>query len=527
MNPKYNLIISDYVLNRQVCDYCHKFLSVIPIKVYPNRRIKCGRCSTNNENNTDIGVYSMYNQIATRILFKCVNRFDGCTQLLQSSEVIEHEKTCISKKYFCPICSEEIFTFLIIRHFKLNHPHSILETTHFQLEDINNIKKHFLYQLENYLFFVNFSDISKSIVDDMRKFSLTIQHLGETGYIKSCKVDFHHFGSNISGQSSSKMIFSSSMTFHINLNVTNESKLLVMFYLNILEPKSALVNMMHCNTPQNNSDFHVQVGHVTGEDLKKLFFRKRTVLPNENLRTIVSDLLGGENSTLKFTKSGEKFKIRFSCDCALIYPSTFKINKKDLFLLGMNNDCYIMACIPCSLSNFNGNMTRLTPKRGFLIKDLENVLYFCNWGCGTHLNYLELYKHERNCKNQILQKCPIDACFCHFKLYEFENHFKHEHSLVIFPSIDLIKHDRFEVVSLDTAKLVIEHVSLVWCVCVLIKFKWEQHKWKITLTCEMPDIELKAIIYDSYMNEISKITANDSIPSYPIIRMALYLSDTK
>ncbi|CAH1112965.1 unnamed protein product [Psylliodes chrysocephalus] len=514
-----NLIISDYVLNQQVCDYCHKYLSVTPVKVYPNRKIKCGRCSTINKKEEDIGVNSMYNKIAEISIFKCINMFDGCIQLLRSSEVVEHEKVCLSKKYGCPLCSEEIFSFLMIHHFKLKHPESLLKTNDFLVTNLKNTNKYFLYQLQCNLFFVNFRDVTNSIADDIISFSLNVQHLEKIDCINWIKVDFSHFGNDI--ETISEITYSGSMTFKTSVIVTNESKMLIKFYLNIVEAKNGIQHKFKLRSvPKNNPDLNIFHKKLAGNELRTAFFQKHYVSPNEIFQKSVSDLSITENATVTFSRCGKKYTITFACcNCSLIYSTIFINHEEFIYLIG-DNFHYCLQCLHCE-----NKLSKRFPKKFFTVTDMENILFFCIWGCGTLHNYNDLYVHERMCKNQIFQKCPIKSCFCYFKLYEFENHFKVKHSSVIFQSPRL--NDRELTIYLDTSKSPIEHIALFWFICVLVQLEWEQPNWKISLTCEIPDVEIKAKILDTEDKEISTITESGSIPHHDSIEIALYLVDTK
>ncbi|XP_050514811.1 uncharacterized protein LOC126890037 [Diabrotica virgifera virgifera] len=154
-------IIPDSILETLLCSFCHKYLSVKPIKVYPNRLIQCGRCVDNKEqsNHKSGGAESLYGIIAENILFKCVNKFDGCRKLLKYSGVWHHEQVCLEKIHKCPICSEEITSFLMMRHFHSHHKDAILDypALVFNLNDHLQIPRAYIYQEEDNLFFLYIS----------------------------------------------------------------------------------------------------------------------------------------------------------------------------------------------------------------------------------------------------------------------------------------------------------------------------------------------------------------------------------
>ncbi|KAG5885575.1 hypothetical protein JTB14_003773 [Gonioctena quinquepunctata] len=163
--------VPEELLDIMVCDTCHKFLSVGPVKVYRNKATKCGRCSANE----DGGVISQYGHIAEHGLFKCVNRFEGCRQLLTYTQVAEHESSCKSKKYVCPICpgNTEVPTFLLVRHFREFHSDCYLKTPSFSLKLSEFDVKTCLYKEKDQLFFVKYRNTSKDTI------SLNIFFLGD------------------------------------------------------------------------------------------------------------------------------------------------------------------------------------------------------------------------------------------------------------------------------------------------------------------------------------------------------------
>ncbi|CAH1103917.1 unnamed protein product [Psylliodes chrysocephalus] len=506
----------------RVCDYCYKSLSVTPVKVYPNRKIKCGRCLASYKGEEDNGVVSMYNQIATRSFFECINKFDGCTQLLESSEVVEHEKMCLSKKYKCPICLKEMFTFLIIRHFKLNHSEYLLEKPNFQVTDLRNIEKTFLYQLESDLLFVNFRDVSDSFADGSRSFLLNfVLNLEKKDLIKNLKVDFFEKNVDILN----KNIYSSGnrlVTYNVTLNITNKSKLLVMFHLNRVELKSTVLKatqnkINHSDFDSLSKTFHNQLG----EYLKTLLLQKREFsFSRQHLCTRARNRLNKQ--TYPNPKSEITINtITFSCYyCSLIYPN---LHKDNYYLIG-NNGNYYMKC-PCTTNNSK----HLVTEEGLTSIDLKNILFSCIWRCGSVFDYNQLYTHEIQCEKQVSQKCPIESCCYYFKIYEMENHVKNKHSSVIFKSTNLrnnyydynnYNYNNSNMIPTsiqlnlhDSYKFTKEHIMLLWCVCVHVKFKWEQPILTISFTYEIPDIKIQAKIFDRYnTTELSTVTESGSVP---------------
>ncbi|XP_050518017.1 uncharacterized protein LOC126892508 isoform X1 [Diabrotica virgifera virgifera] len=168
-----SVIIPDNILDTLLCSFCHKYLSVKPVKIYPNRRIQCGRCVDKQEPalQKSEGVESLYGIIAEHVLFKCVNKFDGCRQLLTYSEVRDHEQVCLEKNHRCPICYEEMTSFLMLQHFHFKHKSAILDcpTLVFNLNDYLEMPRVYIYQEDDNLFFlyISYSMSENSITLDL------------------------------------------------------------------------------------------------------------------------------------------------------------------------------------------------------------------------------------------------------------------------------------------------------------------------------------------------------------------------
>lgn len=142
-------ILSDELLNKLNCSVCFKYLSVKPIKIYRNRAIKCGRCSEDD----DGGVVSLYEKIVENGLFPCINRYEGCMELLAYSSVEAHEAKCISSQYSCPICSSEFSSYHFVQHYKREHSNSLLEKPEILLPQDNEYENYYMYK-ENDMIYI-------------------------------------------------------------------------------------------------------------------------------------------------------------------------------------------------------------------------------------------------------------------------------------------------------------------------------------------------------------------------------------
>lgn len=145
-----------------VCSQCRKYLSVHPIKVYPNGEIKCGRCNRTD----DGGALSICNKLVRNGLFKCINRYEGCRALLLPENVLRHEEKCTSAGYECPNCPKKFSrsAYGIVQHFDYDHADSVLKSKTFRIKyDGYKLKNRFLY-IETELVFIIFVEIIEDIM---------------------------------------------------------------------------------------------------------------------------------------------------------------------------------------------------------------------------------------------------------------------------------------------------------------------------------------------------------------------------
>lgn len=167
----------DVVLDSLQCYNCHKYLSVKPVMIC-NGKIFCGRCQTSGIRE-DGGVESKYNVLVDSMLFKCINRFEGCSKLLTVDEVLQHEKTCKSQLYSCPLCrkgSSRLPSYLFLHHVKTFHEKSVLRSNRFVVDLKKSNFTTYLYQKENFLFFIDIYVLDNRIKLSARYIGGGFQH---------------------------------------------------------------------------------------------------------------------------------------------------------------------------------------------------------------------------------------------------------------------------------------------------------------------------------------------------------------
>lgn len=406
-------IIPDKILEKLICDSCHKYLSVKPIKIFPNRRIKCGRCCR-SKNQSD-GVVSLYGVIANKCLFKCINRFDGCKMLLTYSHVRDHEKVCISKQYKCPICPEsmDIPIYVMKKHFNENHKDAILDHPGFylKLDLLYESSVTYLYQQNDKLFFI----ISTSSPFE-EKIELNALYLGDSNDAKKINQQF-------------------------TVSTDNDSDI-------ILEPKPCSA---YLSTDYDNFSINLP-------DKAKTVFIKFSItddheslikLPESMNLNTTRDVIRSSADVYTFVpmaREGRAWKMFLTSQFIHRYPDFLLTPLANAFTVRNANRTYFINCSNCQELCWRGQSQEILVQRFYCHKRLNHSIcyycfqylkhkkevsdddytnkefpiemvsflqFFCKWNCGEVFDALPHLVHEHTCKQSPLLACP-DRC-CNFK----------------------------------------------------------------------------------------------------------------
>ncbi|KAG5873020.1 hypothetical protein JTB14_037634 [Gonioctena quinquepunctata] len=409
--------LPDELLDTMVCDSCHKCLSVGPVKVYPNRRPRCGRCSEDG----DGGAISRYGLIAEQALFKCVNRFDGCRQLLIFAEVADHESTCRNKMYICPIClvTRKVPGFLLVEHFRDNHSDYFLDSALFKV-DITSVGpsiKTYLYRKEDNLFLIEYKSTH---LDSIR---LNIFYFGEKKRAEKMTQKFILHSTDdstkIETEIKSCIAFTSEETdgFLIKRPATGSKYVIVEFHLSLEKPEI--------------------VTNDSGRKRKTISFPRNISLDRkfqkEHPKYTVSSNL---NSVL--VKSDAEGSSEFFLNCL-----NCKLIKKDgnsHFFLELIPKKYHYVCYYCKeyFKRESPNIPLKTENQLCSIPFSDKIYYSCvwqRWGCSDSYVLFEGIFHELKCPHQFPQSCPVPHCVYRGKLDDMEKHFAdvHPDDRMMFP----------------------------------------------------------------------------------------------
>lgn len=406
-------LIPEEILKNLVCDDCKKYLSVGPVKVYPNKHILCGRCSKDNDN----GVESLYGNIVQRGLFRCINRYDGCNQFLLYSEVSAHEANCKSELYNCPCCYllPKMPAFLLVNHFQKHHKESVLGNTNILISvDRCNVDKKYLYIKEDFLFIICVTLNSGHIVlntyyignvslsrEITQRFILSSTdgslERHDTGKRPCYTFEDSNFNDGFKVDCKIKKCL---LNVHIDIDTKKADKL-------ILLPTSytnTVVNTEHHNMDSLDTSENKL---YLNEEFKKMWSSQYTLGFSENF------LLNINHKVINYCSFCQN-KFNFFSKNQSVYKCTKCSSDFDRFIC---SKCYHFGIKKCD----NGKDYTFAPEETAVFQCVE---YFCKWNCGEKFFSWDLRKHENNCNFQVDVICPVKKCQWKGKRFELPGHVK-------------------------------------------------------------------------------------------------------
>ncbi|CAG9771340.1 unnamed protein product [Ceutorhynchus assimilis] len=195
------ILFPEEILKTQICSCCKKYLSFGPIKVSISEGVICGRCSKNGEETAP----SLLNNIIKNVIFPCVNRFDGCSELLKCEDVPQHESVCTGSLHPCPICVNhsnnqlvEYSLLSLIHHYQILHSKYYLTNPLLSISTNSVKESNYLYcsEYKNILAFINVKIIAGQPY-------VKIVALGNSKNKIVCSLNCHNIIDNVVTQSSS------------------------------------------------------------------------------------------------------------------------------------------------------------------------------------------------------------------------------------------------------------------------------------------------------------------------------------
>lgn len=359
-------VVPENLLHTSLCSNCGKYLSVLPVTVLPNLKIICGRC-------VDVGhgVRSNYDKLAEKMLFKCVNRYEGCSRLLLPSEVSQHEEECSSKNYECALCTNMwIPSYRMIQHFKEHHNNAVIYKPEFKIDTQLDTRKTFIYYTDRHIFFIRVA------VDFDNKLTLGASCLGPDKTINKLKYCFC--------LTKGDQIRTSFQEFHASeqeISLLDGKSLVNCSFIVDYDLEKALdIVQIEPKLLQKNK---LASGDIVTE--------RRSIFVNEEFFIKNNDWKLSPCKTLLVHKHNPNFILYSSCShCGFL-------------LFG---DIYRCSCskkhLICDRCN---SIINLCPGNGEFSNVLKTVeitygmlKFYCKWKCHKAFVAHKLYTHEMDCK---------------------------------------------------------------------------------------------------------------------------------
>lgn len=508
-------IVPDNILEQLICDFCHKYLSVTPVRFSCKNECEkiCGRCYStdtilSNGSHQEWVVSQLYASLSENMLFKCINRFAGCNKLLTCEEVLTHEEQCYAKSFFCFICnfnsvinsgifeSSAIDGCAILQHLKMEHQesyqaNSMIRTSLNALEKWNT----FYYVMEDSIFvtFVKFKRRDQA-------FLFKAYLIGNTDQKKMLQVN-----GNIT-------IESTNVTQNLLFGSSSFRKVDVIVKLCQLLLDDAPVNIEVYYSFSDRQLFNLQQNpNFEGAENYRIL-RKLNILKRPEPPAIPINL----NSTkTKLVMISNDEEIELSIECILCCG----ISSDNIFITtrGKSKSLLCRWCAYIYKAPF-GDLQDF-----YNFNPISYLSFSCIWGCRSYFydqstaaeynrqcrspKYGNITDHEIfTCTKATQQKCPIENCFFvgNFQNIKSQLLTLHNQSM-IFANPAIIQKNH--VIYMNSNKSVIFYIIVNQaCVCGNIKIDEntvKNQKFTIDLTLKDP--------YQDYSN-ITAVISNG--PNY-------------
>lgn len=393
------IIVPDYILEQLICDVCHKYLSVGPVKIRDNKKI-CGRCIHKGAPAAN----SMYNIFIKIAIFKCINRFDGCSEVLSSKKVKQHEKVCIGKINKCPFndVTVRMPTFQLLYHLKMEHREFFLQKPNLSMDQLGETKL-FWYLNENILFFLYFINDGKKVCS-------------KTFYVGNafCAILQKYF-------------------LYYNTSFFANKTIVCQPVDQLDSDKKQLNELLTDSDVLSVSNIHFQFkcneySNITFLDLKTVtnsVVRKIKVNKCENWYKQKVFVSKCKTKLIKKIDDRKLIKINMEClYCGNIYCSAKYITSEGPIRHLICNYCWPMNEI--AYENLEDvHLSNIDTFIGYLS-------FSCKWGCDSFHHVDHLLFHEDTCNRSPKSKCPLENCYFNGSFITMKKHLTEEHSSRLF-----------------------------------------------------------------------------------------------
>lgn len=427
------LVFPSKIWDIQTCSQCQKYLSYGPVELSlegPIKLIKCGRCSAIE----DLGTPSIYNIVAQQLVFPCVNRYEGCIQILKFEDVPEHEDGCIGGQYECPLCTASDFKpnslLYLLRHYTIVHKKSVLSKPSIHLPFNCYFEDSLLYydNSENILviIYIQFDrtklKVNASTVGDRvgkLKYCIRVNKEEEELFVSDYRL-CTSFDNNIEVFALELDEASSNLSCNLDFDTSK-----VASFLFLPEKKS---NKVIQNTSVNIEHYGTALDVAFEDADLKLKFPKVNILHS-------SPILVVENSISYLQSLGQK--THFFCSFCENY--CFSQDKHSVLTCSacLKNICNLCRnnclLVNCGL-DWKGESTICVFCKNFYKQLKHNfrchIRYCCRFGCENWFNGDRLKLHEDECSLNTKAFSDLELAQCLFGKY-FSNSSKESQTLIL------------------------------------------------------------------------------------------------
>jgi hypothetical protein len=366
MTAPFYKILSEESLEKLICSICNNYLSCGKIKIGNNKLI-CGRC------NQEEGILT-HDQDLSNYLFPCINRFNDCKELLQYTDVKEHEKICKKNiKHSCFKCEYSGNRCQLYHHCLKEHPDHILQCSVFNIYLWRNKNWKYLYRINSNLFLITYQ-ISKP--EHILK--LSMQCVGNISETLKCQIILK---STISNENYFISEYKNILNEEINI-------------LAQLQKYRQLIVTCHLNVKIVGELFTLRTSTIQMESQQQ--FRESAPGSSQGDQQQVSDdqlklVMKALNRNL-FPKL-----VCFNCGCYVIPP---------IYICPLNH----VKCEDCNSSFCSACKDIVNWSRATDLEVFHNIVPLpCRWNCRSMLLTSELRTHEKNCHHR-KYKCVKQYC---------------------------------------------------------------------------------------------------------------------
>ncbi|CAH1174066.1 unnamed protein product [Phaedon cochleariae] len=491
--PKMVHILPDEMLETLVCVDCQKYLSVKPVMIQAGGEIICGRCSEYY----DDGVISLFGIMADHCLFRCVNRYDGCQELLTYQEVEEHETECKGRETTCPLCERTVIipTYKIIKHFETNHKDNVLDAPCFEIDLISSLRisKLFLYKEKNSIFFITFGTSGTCLI-----LNTYLLGLPREAKMHFQKYTVSHANWEISTEEKACLAFDSMDEGGFSLPLTKplQNKTLINVKLQLNSAKyTEIVKIPHSLTIQPEQNTKNEQHHINSV-IENISTGRNIFLSDKFLKSFKELSIGLDLVSLRMETENGSVNIKLSCyNCSMLEYSVISNDIDKIFLIKEQTyePTYHLLCYLCHVYVTKKNI-KLESNWDLLKASVaKQIHYFCSWKCGKYYNFSYVNTHELLCENHPRRK------------------YTQQYLTNRFDDWDISPKSTIQI------KMSIEKSPIKIRVCVSstfvrLEFKWKQPHWEISISLEdenMPSFQPRALVFN-FQNEFLELVEKQS-----------------